>query len=496
MFARHARPLRPLDAALAPALGVACALVYLRALGCGFWSDDYQWLGRMAATLERPSYLFTVFYRDFNPVLHASFLADWLLGDARAATYHATSLAVHAAAVALVYLLCRRVGASPAVAAAAGGLWGIGSRLSEAVIWPAARGHELATALAVAALLALGSPRRVAKAASLGLALLALLSKETALFPLVLAPMLVPEPRRTRGWLVALGLLLAAFAIWSVASKPALHLSARPASELVLKIPFIVLRPLGLGDLYDFTWPTFGLVVVVLAMAAWALRRTSAIVGFAWIALALVPLVPLDKLSSRYLYLLAVGWAIVLCGTVEHLRGRFVSPALRRIAAVSGGVALAAVALANVLLVQREIEDYRVLAQPEARLVAALRPEIAGLAPGETLVVVDLSPRDAIATLAGRLAERGTIAKLLPYRAHAVSGLVDLQDAVNLVRGHVPGLLGVTVDPLAAERSRVVTWNGAAIAPAPPGWRAAPRDRLFATRWGPAGDYFAAPPRP
>ena len=58
--------------------------VYLPALWSGFYSDDFQWLGRMNATLEQPGYLFSVIYRDFNPVLHLSFLIDWLLGGGSA----------------------------------------------------------------------------------------------------------------------------------------------------------------------------------------------------------------------------------------------------------------------------------------------------------------------------------------------------------------------------------------------------------------------------
>jgi len=65
--------------------------VYARALGAGFFSDDYEWLGPHDAALERPCMSFRVFYRDFNPVLHLSFVLDYLLGEERP-VFHATSL--------------------------------------------------------------------------------------------------------------------------------------------------------------------------------------------------------------------------------------------------------------------------------------------------------------------------------------------------------------------------------------------------------------------
>ena len=108
---------------------VACA-IYVPAVNVGFFSDDYQWLGRMNATLERPSYVFTVFFRDFNPVLHASFTLDWIVGGYHPAVWHADSILLHGIAAGLLFLLCARLGAPFWVAVAGSGLWAVNVRLS------------------------------------------------------------------------------------------------------------------------------------------------------------------------------------------------------------------------------------------------------------------------------------------------------------------------------------------------------------------------------
>jgi len=83
--------------------------VYLPALTAGFFSDDYQWLGRMASTVVRPSYVFTVFFRDFNPLLHLSYLGDWLFGGGSPLAFHLTSILIHSISTLLLCLLLYRL---------------------------------------------------------------------------------------------------------------------------------------------------------------------------------------------------------------------------------------------------------------------------------------------------------------------------------------------------------------------------------------------------
>lgn len=480
---------------LAAAVGLAALAAYAPALGAGFFSDDYQWLGRMAPTLERPSYLFSVFYRDFNPVLHASFLADWLWGGRDALAYHLSSVLVHASCAALLVLLLRRETGSPWLGAAAALTWALNVRISEAVIWPAARGHSLATLFVLAALLALGRPGGWPPGTLLLVA--GMLSKETAGFALILIPLFLREPRKSLRPLAAVGALGAGFVAFNLAGKSDFHTSAAGPAALALKVPFILLRPVGLGDWYDFRPLTMATILAGYAGLALALRRHRvALVGLLWVAACLVPIVPLDKLSSRYLYMLSVGYAFVLCGLLQAVARALHSPMLRRVVPALALGALALIWAASLLWIQREIGDYRLLAEPYTRCVETLRGPLTALAPGETVVVLDGGPRDAIATLTRKIAERGNMKKLVPNRSRGVDGLIELPDLVNLLGPRTPGVLAYAVDGAEPGPIRYILYTGGEarlVDVTPAGAAALPRERTFAARWGEAARYFETP---
>ena len=474
------------DLLLTGALGSLVILVYGPALGAGYYSDDFQWLGRMAPTLENPVYIFSVFYRDFNPLLHASFLLDYVMGRGRPEIFHATSLAVHAVCTMLLYHLCRRFTHRIWVAGAAALTWALNVRLSEAVIWPAARGHSLASLFVLAAVLCLGSdaPRRRWLAPPLFL--LALLSKETALFPMLLAPLFAREPRRSRGLLGAIYLMAGAFVAFNLAIKPDLHLSQDGPAALLLKIPFILLRPLGLGGLYDFSYPMLALVLASFAALALVLRHPGVRVGSLWIAVCLVPIVPLGQLSSRYLYLLSMGYALALCGVCESVASRLPSAGGRRAVQALAPAGMAILVAANVLFISREIEDYDLLARPYEACIQALSEEARSAPAGTTFIVIDMSDRHAVPALNELIAERGGMIKLIPYRPRGVGGLIELPDILNIVAAR-SGVMAIEADPVPARDARVVVYDG---------WRARrawalpeqplPRERVLAARLAPS----------
>lgn len=463
--------------------------VHARALGVGFYSDDYQWLARMAPTVDRPLFVFTVFYRDFNPVLHASFVVDWLLGGGSAVAFHAGSLIVHAATTALVVRLAASIGGRPVAAFAAGLLWGVGVRLSETVLWPAARGHALASVFSLIGVLCLMSRLRRPVTASAAAFAAGLLAKETAIVPMLLAPWFTPDPQRRRKAAVVLGTLAAAFIAFNLLAKPDFHTAGEGAWAALRKLPYVVLRPLGLGDFYDFSATGFAIFLVLAAVIATALWRSPARLGLVWIALAAAMVLPLQKLSSRYLYLTSIGFPLAACGALAHPALDRLSPGLRKLA---GGLLLtgaAGLVAANALLVQREIEDYRSLAEPYAACFAALRPAAAAMRPGETLVVVETRPRGTVAELARRIDARGTIRKLVPERESGVGGLIELADIVNAARPPGTGRYAVAADPDAPGPRTIVAWDGLRATPIdaiPP----APAGRVLAARLVPAKDYY------
>ena len=485
---------KPGDRLIAASLGGLAVLVYLRSLTIGFYSDDFQWLGRMAPTLEQLSYVFHVFYRDFNPVLHVSFLLDYLVGDGSAVAFHATSILIHAVNAVLLFHICRRFSGNSWIALVACLVWSLNVRISEAVIWPAARGHSLATLFVLAALLALGRSLRRRDLLVPALFLLALFTKETALFPMLLAPFFAREPWRARRLWLTLGALGGGFIVLNLLIKPELHLSGAGPSALALKAPFILLRPLGLGDYYDFSFAMLALVAGILLASFWLLRKTTGLVGLLWIVVCAVPIIPLDKLSSRYLYMLSVGYAFVVCGLLEllvrALRGAEAKRVLRPLVAT---LALLLV-VGNALFVQREIEDYAELALPYERCLEVLRGEVMALTSGETFVVVDVSGAETVLRMQEQMRQRGNMNKLIPYRQEGVGGLIELHDAINILRAGEDGLLGRPVKPDPSTPATRVLYDGQRARRIESGLSPATSTRLFAASLEPADAYFAAGP--
>jgi len=445
------------------ALGALTLAVYARALGAGFFSDDYEWLGRMTPALERPLYVFRVFYRDFNPVLHLSFVLDYLLGGGTAPVFHATSLLLHAANTTLVVVLCARLSGNTWAALGAGLLWGTGVRISEVVIWPAARGHALAALFVLSGLLVLtsSSSRKILWAA--GLFAAGLLTKEVAFFPMLTAPLFARDRPARRGAAVAVGILAVLFVAFNVLCKSDYHTSGEGMRATLLKLPFVVLRPIGLGDLYDFSAPGFVLFAAAAAgvfLLGW--NSPPARLGLLWIALCAASILPLEKVSSRYLYLLSIGYPLLGCGLLAHPRFPKLSAGMRKAVVALVVVAVTLLTAANALLVQREIVDYGILAQPYDACFRTLRGAALALSPGETLVVAETGPRAAIPFLAGLMEQRGNIRKLIPERAGGVGGLIALADLVNAARPSRTGALAVAADPADPGPRRIYLWDGRA----------------------------------
>ena len=174
------------SAALAAGVGlvtVVVALVYVPAVlaGLGFVSDDFMILERLrqADGLRGGWSFFTLSYYDYyRPLGFLSFASDWTMWRDSAPGYHAVSVLLHLFNTVMVLLVARRlIGTRAAMVAAA--IFGLHVANQEAVFWVSARFDLLATAGALAVLLALGTPGRWRLAGVALLYLAALLSKES-----------------------------------------------------------------------------------------------------------------------------------------------------------------------------------------------------------------------------------------------------------------------------------------------------------------------------
>jgi len=195
-------------------------------------------------------------------------------------------------------------------------------------------------------------------------------------------------------------------------------------------------------------------------------RSPAALTGLLWIVLCAVEILPLQKVSSRYLYLLSVGYPLLGCGLIAHPEFPRLSPGMRRTILGLGGLTAGLLAAANIVFVQREIADYRLLAAPYRACFESLRGEASALAPGETLIVAETEPRTAIRDLTVLMEERGNIRKLIPERDQGVGGLIALPDLINAVRPARTGSLAVAADQEDAGPRRILLWDGRTARPA------------------------------
>ena len=173
-----------------PAVLAIVAAVYAPSLLSGFNADDYLILAKIKSVggLGDPlAYFQFAFYDYFRPVAFLSHALDWQLWGVNPVGFHVTNLILHLANTWLVFHVGRGlVGGRSATLGAL--LFGLHPASHEAVYWIAARFDLLATFFTLTAVMCLARDGRSWRAAGLTAFGLALLSKESAISLLVIAP--------------------------------------------------------------------------------------------------------------------------------------------------------------------------------------------------------------------------------------------------------------------------------------------------------------------
>lgn len=176
------------------------ALVYLNALDNPFVYDDHDTVLANPSLADPSNIQFVLVHSPYRPVVNVSYAIDRALWGTQPFGFHATSVALHALVVALLFALLRRAcadarvrtaGAAAAhrredayIAFAAAALFAVHPLMSEAVAYVSGRSELLCGAFSLAAVLSarsamLGATRMWAWTALWSL--LAVLSKEVAL---------------------------------------------------------------------------------------------------------------------------------------------------------------------------------------------------------------------------------------------------------------------------------------------------------------------------
>jgi hypothetical protein len=339
-------------ASAAAVLAAAFCLAYAGDAGRGFVKDDFRWVRetRLQAAADIPR-LFVRSDGFYRPVVSLSFAVDSAAFGIAPRAFGLTNLALALACAALVGVLAARLGAPPAAALLAAGVWAFNFHgINMAVLWISGRTSLVVTLFALLTGIAVVSGRTLLA----GLCcFLALLSKEEAfLLPVVVAAWSAHDGRGT----AAERLATAARRAWPCFAALVLY--------ILLRLRTDAFWPAGAPDYYRFTfspamiagnllqyadramtWPAAS--ALVACIAARRLPRLHhaesriVIFGAIWLVGAFALTVWVPARSSLYAVLPSAGSALAA--------GAIVSAAMRA-APRAAARAIAALALLPLLL--------------------------------------------------------------------------------------------------------------------------------------------------
>jgi len=419
-------------------------------LGSGFHFDDYAIFSDRAITSPR-GWMEIWSLSQTRPLTYLTFWLNYRLGGRHAIGYHALNLALHLAAVLLLYECLRRLAAGRAAWIAAA-LFAVHPVQAESVDYIWGRSIVLAAVFCFAALLAWTQERPWLAVVFFGLALLA--KEECAAFPLALW-LLSKAPVRWRPLAAMAGLagLAAARVFYALAVIPGAPAGAQAGitpwhyflaqGVVIWRYLRLLVAPYGLTIDPDIQVPAIWLGLAAWAgigVAAWLTRR------WRWFLVGLVLLIPsstifpaADLAADRRLYLpmLGLGMAMALL--------------LQRSRPVAGAaiVVLAAVSMARTAVWNNDAALWREAMERAPDKVRPLVQLSRDVAPNEALRLLGearaLAPNDAaIAAETGKvLLAEGKPAQALAEFGRALA--LDPRQAENYNnRGVALAALGQT----------------------------------------------------
>jgi hypothetical protein len=319
-------------------LGALVFLVYWPTLHVGLLSDDFPLIERA----DRGA-----IFSNRGEFIRPAPIAIWAIVrrvSSSPVALHALNLAIHTLNGALLALVAIRIGLAPMLAGVAATLFVLFPAHLEAVAWVSGLQELAMTAGVLTFLVFVVSDRpSVAGTPAGALALgVALLSKETAVIApvvaLTLIPLVAPDRRAHAGKLIAAGFVLAAgYAMWRLTAiaTPSGYQQAPSryfGKELVSHLFGTLAVPWSVAELTRLPWlgllsalAGFGVGVIGLSCGARDAthRRRLTLLGI-WIVVAVLPVYQFFFVSptlqgSRYLYLSACAWMLLVASTVSAL---------------------------------------------------------------------------------------------------------------------------------------------------------------------------------
>ena len=302
----------------------------------------------------------------YRPIFNIALIIERHLFGLEVFGWHLASLLLHLGVVFLVYLLGKQWGMSGEVAAAAALLFGVHPAHSESVAWVSGLPDPLAAVFVLGSLIVYerawraAAARRAALAVSVGLAFLAMLSKEVAIVLPVFLLLREWLDRSERGahesrlWrtakrtlpfaIVTIAYMVLRYGVLGFISKPEPKSVGVTMWQVLLTIPSVLLNyarmlvwpyPLAItypaGYVSSLADPAFWAVAIAILVigggAFWRLRKSAAgLKAFVLMLLFLLPVLNLKAFNpqeslihDRYLYLPSVGFCMLAALAIARL---------------------------------------------------------------------------------------------------------------------------------------------------------------------------------
>ena len=389
------------------AIAAAVFIVYRDARSAYFFEDDFQWL---AGTLTYdPASLFDILgsarSHVYRPILELYFWAATPLFGGSPFLFHLANVVLHGANGVLLFLLAGRISGSYRFALNTALLFVVLPGYVDAVAWVGALGEPVGAFFGVSSMLALLAYRRSGRGhhrvLSVATFLLALLTHESSVMflpLLVLGDWVADERRsmipRSRGeWVAALRTFGPYVVVVGLYAIPELTVTRqsymvseshyRPGFHAVRNaLDYIVWLYVGKRNLLSY-------LAIVAALSLILVRGTRrARFAVCWMLVALLPFLFFTwGNTSRYLYLPAMGFAILLAEGITWLDGlmaRWPGPRWRLVAM---NLLVAAVAIRFAVFASKTVRAFSNATEPYRAFSADLRASHPALPSGAVITI-------------------------------------------------------------------------------------------------------------
>jgi hypothetical protein len=417
---------RPAWSALA--ILAAVAIVYRRALSIYFFEDDFQWL--VSTWTYRPASLLELgqhshFYR---PVIELYFWIATPLFDGSPVLFHAANVALHALNGLAFFALVRLLSRDDRQALVAALLFVVVPGYVHAIVWVSALAEAVGAFFTCVALYGFVRARAEGEAAaaatgarlawrwvSVAAYVLALLTHESSVVILAFICVLDWLMVDARGWALAprailqrlpktFGIILPYLVLTVIYLAIDLPINSRSyvVGEGHYRLGFHAVRNV-LGYIVSLYvgkrgWIEYGLVTVVLG---WILLRGTrlAIFGASWMVIALLPFAFFTWGStSRYLYLPAMGFALLVSEGVAWMDRALASRLAPRMRAAAVALLVLVATVRFMAFASKGVDDFSAMAERYRTFLTTFRDQHPGLERGAE---VRIDPKEE-AALGGR----------------------------------------------------------------------------------------------